>query len=211
MLEGKANFRINCRNASAGLTEFEQLCFRHKPLHVRERYLYRVRLETCVVWAPWREWSSILLVGNLQYTTLGFTRHTKERDTGGKRTRLFCLFLIIHAREGCSLSFVSVSWHMYRYDGAGCVHICVTLCVFCNCRDVPVKCMNISLSVCLCVSYVHMGDTEPVQPHWKQQLFSTVQIKVRKEAQWWAQQFELMGSLNPPQTTAALWRPCPTL
>lgn len=151
MLEGKANFRINCRNASAGLTEFEQLCFRHKPLHVRERYLYRVRLETCVVWAPWREWSSILLVGNSQYTTLGFTRHTKERDTGGKKTRLFCLFLIIHAREGCSLSFVSVSWHMYRYNGAGCVHICVTLCVFCNCRDVPVKCMNISLSVCVFV------------------------------------------------------------
>lgn len=152
MFEGRANPGINCREAPAGLTEFQQFCFHHKPLRVRERYLYGVRLETCVVWAPWRDWASILLVENSEYTTLGFTRHTKEGDTGGKKTRLFCLFLIIHAREGCSLSFVFVSWHMYRYDGAGSVCVCVYIFVFVSvCAFVIAqKCqLNACISLCL--------------------------------------------------------------
>lgn len=157
---GNGKFRINCRTASVGLTEFPQFCFHHKPPHVRGRYLYRVRLETCVVWAPWREWSSILLVENLEYTTLGFTRHTKEGDAG-KKQDFFCLFLIIHAWEGCSLSFVFVNWHMYRYDGAGsvCLYICV--CAFVIAQKCQVN--QEPFFVCVCCK----------QPEWVPQCLCT--------------------------------------
>lgn len=115
--DGKGKFRINCQNISAGLTEFQQFSFHHKPLHVRERYLYRVRLETCVVWAPRREWSSILLVENSEYTTLGFTRHTKEEDAGGKKNKALLSFLNYSCPGGmlsllcfCQLTHVQVRW-----------------------------------------------------------------------------------------------------
>lgn len=85
-------------------------------------------------------------------------------------------------RDALSPLFLSADTCTGTMVQAVCIFVLLSV-FFVTVEMCQFKCMNISLSVCLCVSYVHMGDTEPVQPHWKQQLFSTVQIKVRKEAQ----------------------------
>lgn len=72
-----------------------------------------------------------------------------------------------------------------------CVYIFVfvSVCVFviaqkCQLNARISLCLRVCCNVCtMCpLVSVHMGDTGPDQPRWKQQLLSSVQIKVRKEA-----------------------------
>ena len=96
----------------------------------------------------------------IQYVSLTLS-HTHTQ------TELFCLFLIIHACEECCLSFVFVSWHVFRCEAYMHVYsISVSVCFF-NCAEIHYQ-LNATISLLICRQRVHLlpctcSNTEPHQ------------------------------------------------